>query len=339
MRMLVVAESLKRREIAAQLLEMPGGLQRVMTANLPEERMGDRKMSDLRQELKDLMEARGLSLSGVSRALGISSAAMSQWLSNTYAGNVSKINDAVKSFLQRQNERLKAPKKVFEFVMTSVAQRVFEICRLCHLDVEIGVVYGEAGIGKTEAIKEYTKRNSDVILIESDLGITAKTLFFELHKKVGMDGRGGLHYLFEDVVARLKDSGRLIIADEAEHLPYRALELLRRVYDKASIGILLVGMPRLIANLRGKKGEFAQLYSRVGVASRLESLDIEDTEKIVSSVLPGSNGIGRAFHEVSFGNARRLSKLLLRSVRVAEINNMQHVTPEIIRETVKMLII
>jgi len=295
-------------------------------------------MSDLKQEFKKVMEERGLSLSAVSRSLGISTAAISQWQSNTYTGNVAKIDAAVKSFLERHRERLKTPKKVIKFIPTSISERVFEIGRICHLDEELGVVYGNAGIGKTEAIKQYARMNSDVIFIESDLGVTAKILFSELHKRVGLDGRGCLHDLFEDVVSRLKESGRLIIIDEAEHLPYRALELLRRVYDKASVGVLLVGMPRLIANLRGRRGEYAQLYSRVGIAGKLDSFRVEDTQRIVALVLPSSNGVWKSFHEESCGNARRLFKLLQRSVRVAEINEMP-VTPEVIREAAKMLII
>lgn len=295
-------------------------------------------MTDLKQELRQIMEERGLSLSAISRALGISSAALSQWLSGTYTGNIAKIDDAVKGFLERLKERLRTPKKSIGFIMTSVAKKVFEVARICHLDSEIGVLYGEAGLGKTEALREYARRNTDVILIEADLGYTAKVLFVELHKKLGMDGRGMIHDLFDDVVLKLKDSGRLIIIDEAEHLPYRALELLRRVHDKAGVGILLVGMPRLISNLRGKKGEYAQLYSRVGVAGRLEALKFQDTQEIVSSVIPSSNGLWKVYHEVSYGNTRVLAKLILRSIRVAEINNVP-INAEIIRETAKMLII
>lgn len=299
------------------------------------------KQSDneqLKTDLRSLMEEKGLSLSGVSRALGISPTAMSQWFSDSYNGNVTKIDEAVQSFLRRQKERLKSPKRQTAFVMTSVAQKVFEVARIAHLDEEIGVVYGDAGLGKTEALKEYVKRNPDVILFEADLGCTAKVVFADLHKKVGMDGRGSIHDLFDDLVSKLKDSGRLIIVDEAENLPYRALELLRRVHDKAGIGLLLVGMPRLVSNLRGKKGEYSQLYSRIGIAGKLESLKAHDTQQIVQSILPSSNGIWKAFHEAANGNTRVLGKLLMRSQRVAELNDMP-ISPDVIRETARMLII
>jgi len=97
-------------------------------------------------------------------------------------------------------------------------------------------------------------------------------------------------------------------------------------------------MPRLIANLRGKKGEYAQLYSRVGVAGRLESLKPIDSEMIVASVIPSSDGLWKAYHEAACGNTRTLCKLILRSLRVAEINNVA-INPEIVKETAKLLII
>ncbi len=295
-------------------------------------------MSDLRQDLKILMEERGLSQTVVARALGLSVATLSQWLSATYKGNVSKVDGDVKGFLQRQKERLKSRKKEIDFVMTTTASRLFEVARICHLDGEIGVAYGEAGIGKTMASKEYAAKNSDVILIEADLGYTARALFTDLHRRVGLDGSGTVHDMFNDVVLKLSGSGRLIVIDEAEHLPYRALELLRRIYDKAGVGILLVGMPRLVFNLRGKKGEYAQLYSRVGIAANLQRLQAQDAEAIVRSVIPESNGLWKEFLKESGGNSRRMTMLIVRSIRLAEVNEVP-ITSDIVELAAQMLIV
>lgn len=292
---------------------------------------------DLISGIKTIMETQGISQNDLSRALGISPAALSQWMAGKYKGNDAKIEDAVKGFIERQNEKTKTPKKKAPFVMTTVSKKIFELARVCHLEGEIGVVYGEAGIGKTMTAKEYTARNSDVILIEADLGYTAKVLFTELHKRLGMSGRGLIHEMFDMVVDKLKGSGRLIVVDEAEHLPYRALELLRRVYDKAGIGIALVGMPRLIHNLRGKRGEYAQLYSRVGLAGKLESLRKQDTELIVDAMNLDSK-LSQFYHAESHGNARVLNKLILRSIRLARINDCQ-VNEDVIKASAELLIV
>lgn len=292
----------------------------------------------VREDLKVLMDTKGISLTAVSRALGLSAATMSQWLAEKYPGKASEIEQAVKSFIERQKEKNDAPGLRIKFVDTFVSKKVFEVARICHLDGDIGVLFGDAGLGKTDAVVEYNRQNPDVILLVANLGYTAKVLFRKLHRKLGMDGAGNIEDMYDDVVSKLKGSGRLIIIDEAEHLPYRALELLRSVYDNAGVGILLVGMPRLVANLRGKKGEYAQLYSRVGIAYRVESLKPEDTQSIVYSVVPSSNGLWHTYHQESHGNTRVLVKLLRRAARISEINNIP-IDADVIKKAAQSLII
>lgn len=292
------------------------------------------------EQLKQFIEETGQTATAVARALGIAPSTLSQYLSGSYRGSVERIDADVQSFLARQAEKETQPRRRVSFVDTTPARKVFEVARICHMEGCIGVVYGDAGLGKTTAVKEYTAQNSGVILIEADLGYTAKVLFEELHRALGMDGRGTIHAMMTDVLAKLRGSERLIIVDEAEHLPYRALELLRRVHDKADVGILLTGMPRLISNLRGKRGEYAQLYSRVTVAGRLEALKLSDTEKVVKALIPDAGKrLIKAYHEHSYANARVLARNLLpMSIRVAEINGMA-VDADVVAETAKMLIV
>jgi len=293
---------------------------------------------NLVDELKGVMNEKGYSSSSVARALGISNTALSQYLNGIYKGNVAKIDDSVNSFLKRQKEKNKSPKIEIPFTRTSVVKKIFETCRICHLDNELGVCYGNAGVGKTTAIHQYVSENSDVIMIRANLGYTPIVLIRELHKKLGGDGIGNYQYVYNEIVNKIKNSGRLIIIDEAERLPYYSLEALRDIHDEAKIGILLFGMPRLVVNLRGKKGQLAQLSSRVGVSVRLDCLTNEDTKLIVEQVIPGANGICKTFHEYSNGNTRVLTKLISRSVKVAEINKMK-VDSDVIQQAGMLLIV
>ena len=167
----------------------------------------------------------------------------------------------------------------------------------------------------------YALEHSDVILIETDFGYTPKVLFSEIHKTLGFEGTGALHNMVIDIVDKLKNSGRLIIVDEAENLPYRALELLRRIYDKARVGILLVGMPKLLKNLQGDKGQYTQLYSRVGVLAELQPIADNDIVAITSKVTPNSVSIYPKLSAFCGGNTRVLTKLLVRASRIAKLNN------------------
>ncbi len=273
----------------------------------------------LQEQLKEYMLQSGAKQAAICRGMGITTGALCSWLGGKYAGNSKNIEIAVENFLKREAEKRTEYKLERKFIVTKVVRRVFEAARIAHLNGEIAVVYGEAGYGKTAACKEYHRENPDSILIEADLGHTARVLFLELHKTIGLSCEGSVHDLFSEVVDKLRGSDRLIIVDEAEHLPYRALELLRRVYDKAGIGILLVGMPRLLANLRGKRGEYAQLYSRVGIAIKLSAIDDIDAA-LFAAQIPGGEKVAEHLCLAAEGNTRRLVKLIAVSARIAKVN-------------------
>ncbi|MFA5751085.1 MAG: AAA family ATPase [Candidatus Paceibacterota bacterium] len=257
----------------------------------------------------------------MAKAAGISQTTMSLFMSNKYSGDTGKIKVKLTNILEREKEKLTHKTINPNFIETSTAQRVFDVAKVCHLFKEIGVCYGDAGLGKTEAVIEYAARKPDVILILADPGYTASVLLNELHDKLGNGGRHNLHQTFQDCVDRLHDSGRLLIIDEAEQLPYKSLEMVRRLHDKAKIGILLSGMSKLLSNLRGFHGQYSQLYSRVGIAAKLQPLTEEDSENIVKRLLGDTNGLWRIFHKESIGNARRLFKMIKRSIYLSDLNN------------------
>ncbi len=286
----------------------------------------------IREQLVNLMARKSYSQARVAQALGVSISMLSLYLSEKYTGNIKKLEKDIKSFIEKELEREKNPRRDIPFVPTNTARKVMEIARLCHLDSEICVLIGNAGSGKTMAVRQYAVLNPDVIHIEADLGYTAKVLFTEICKKLNLSTEGSIHDMFDAAKEKLSGSGRAIFVDEAEQLPYKALELLRRLNDKAGVGILLVGLPRLLINLRGKKGEFAQLYSRVAM---IVSLNLEhainpksekelleaDVKLIVESLIPSANGLSKKFFEHCGQNMRLLAMMLKRAIRLADVNN------------------
>ena len=232
---------------------------------------------DIRAELKNMMEEKGLTIVFVATAIGVAKSTISMWINGTYKGDNSKIADKVHNFIQREKER--TIEEDLPIVDISIIGFISEIGRTCHTKGKIGVCVGKAGLGKTVAVKEYTKNFLDAILIESDSGYTAKSLLLEIHKRLGLSGKGCVYDLMNEVVNKLNNSGRLLIIDEAENLPYRALEITRRIHDKTGIGVLLVGRNILLENLRGYKNQYDQLYSRVKYLKVLDRLHIKDIKK------------------------------------------------------------
>ncbi|EBT4616681.1 AAA family ATPase [Salmonella enterica] len=278
---------------------------------------------DIITQLKDVMDTHGYSQGQVARAIGRSSATMNQYVQGKYNGDIADMEERIGHFLRRVREKQNALRIDERFVSTPTASKGLEVLSYAHLESEICVLYGAAGLGKTMILKEYARRDSNVIFIEADPGFTARTLLEELCGRLRLSKNGNIHALIEVCVEKLKGSGRLLVIDEAELLPYRALEVIRRLHDKAGIGVVLAGMPRLIVNLKGKRGEYAQLYSRVALALDLgNALARQDFDQIAVDLMPEAEDrkISDALYEQSKGNARRLFKMARGVYRMCDIS-------------------
>ncbi|ENU7737890.1 AAA family ATPase [Salmonella enterica] len=274
-------------------------------------------------QLKDVMNTHGYSQGQVARAIGRSVTAMNQYVQGKYNGDIVDMEERIANFIRRVREKQNALRIDERFVSTPTARKGLEVLAYAHQECEICVLYGAAGLGKTMTLKEYARRDDAVIFIEADPGYTARTLLEELCGRLKQNKNGNIHTLIDLCVEKLKGTGRLLIIDEAELLPYRALEVIRRLHDKAGIGVVMAGMPRLITNLKGKRGEFAQLYSRVALALDMgNSLDREDFDQIAVDLMPEAEDqkIRNALYDQSKGNARRLFKLARGVYRTCDIS-------------------
>ena len=289
---------------------------------------------DIRAELRELMDSHNYSTAFVANATGVAKSTISMWLNGNYNGKNDKITDAMNNFIQREKER--SVENDLPFVDISIVKYVSEIGRLCHTQGKIGVCVGRAGLGKTVAVKKYTKDFQDSILIESDSGYTAKSLLKEIHRRLGLSGKGSVYDLMDEVVRKLNQSGRLLIVDEAENLPYRALEITRRIHDKTGVGVLLIGRSILLENLKGYNNQYDQLYSRVKYTKIIDRLLIQDVIKILESIGQDTK-LAETYLLYSDGNTRRLEHLISHSISVAKFNRKAMVDETVIKQTSKLL--
>mgnify|MGYP000913694930 CR=1 FL=1 len=281
----------------------------------------------LQQKLAEFKTKSGMNQTMLARGIGVSPASISMYLNDTYAakgGNYETIEPKIEAFLEVQESKAQREELVLGFVETKTTRRIAEVMRDAHEAGEIAVIYGQAGLGKTQAVKNYCEKHG-AILIEANPSFTALVLMKKLAASVKLPTSGTLNDLFEETAYRLGGSERLIVVDEAENLPLRALEIIRRLHDDTGCGLVLSGMPRLVANLRGKHGELVQLHSRVAGALNLgDSLPDAELEQIARATLPEADDETIAeLVKHSNGNTRRMSKLMRGSVRVANKNGIR----------------
>ena len=120
----------------------------------------------------------------------------------------------------------------------------------------------------------------------------------------------------------------MLLIDEAEHLPLRALEDLRRIYDFSSTPLILAGTEILLKNLVGRNKELRQLYSRICGKWAMQGLSKEESDAFY--------GTGIFAH--AKGNFRASEKLHKKSVRLAALNGCA-VGEEIIAQACGMVIL
>lgn len=282
----------------------------------------------LQQKLAEFKAKSGMNQTMLARGIGVSPASISMYLNNNYAekgGKYETIEPKIEAFLEVQESKAQREELVLGFVSTKTTRRISEVMRDAHEAGDTVVIYGQAGLGKTQAVKNYCEKNPAAILIEANPSFTALVLMRKLAAAAKVSTVGSLNDLFESVSDRLRDSGRLIVVDEAENLPLRALEIIRRLHDDTGCGLVLSGMPRLVANLRGKHGELVQLYSRVSVALNLgDSMPDDELEEIARAAMQEADDATIAeLVKQSNGNTRRMSKLMCGAVRTANKNGIK----------------
>jgi DNA transposition AAA+ family ATPase len=287
-----------------------------------------------------LSDHEDVSQNGVSRSIGRGQSTISQFLKDTYNGDNEAVARDVLDWLQRERERAARPSIGDQVVVeTSAYKRIQSVVRLTHEERDIGVVIGEAGLGKTLALQAYeADHERSVMRLEVGPEYRSRGLALELSRRCGGPDGGSIYKLMQAVYDELAGTDRLVIVDQAEILPTRGLELCRRLHDVCNIGVVLAGMPRLLANLQGSRGELKQLYSRVGFKARVEELSDEDVHLLVQAFTPGAeDGTVTAVAELT-RNTRVATKILKRARHVAELNDTP-VGPELIEHGQRMLVI
>ena len=210
----------------------------------------------------------GKSQTLIATELGVSGAQLSSFLSGTYKAPHTII-PKISSLMSVSEKKAIAPREP-AFVETKVSKAVMNAISYSHIQGKIAVVYGDAGVGKTMAINQYCKENNLAIKITISPSYASMSGVNELiADKLGVRERVS-RKIYAEIIAKLKDSGRVIIIDEAQHLTVRTLNHLRCMADESGVGITLVGNDEVYTKLKGSgRADFAQLFSRIGMRKQV----------------------------------------------------------------------
>jgi DNA transposition AAA+ family ATPase len=263
------------------------------------------------------------------------------------------------------------------FVETKEYCRFAEFCDACRRDRYIGLCYGTPGVGKTLSAWHYARwellgpvledgRLLREPVVQPELLLACRTVVYT-PSMTTTPGRldqelrrlcSDLHDLLtilrhpgEDVslghLPRLADlETTLVIVDEADRLKFPTLEQLRDLYDRSHFGLVLIGMPGIERRL----ARYAQFSSRVGFVHQFRPLSADELRFLLEQrwqALGVSVDLSRfddveamtAVIRITGGNFRLLQRLFAQVGRILEINQVGHITKEVVEAAREGLVI
>ena len=282
-------------------------------------------------------EGKRISQAKAAQALGYSSAVVSAYKNRTYNGNVKAFEEAVQAWLKREERRIE--RLHIPTAETDTLNSIRKALSIAQDEADIAVIVGDAGTGKTTALRNYAAESHSALLIEVDSSFTKSVLVKTIAQSLGLDTKGGMSVIISRIVDALKGRDTVILIDEAEYLSDGCLELIRRVInDKAQTGVVLCGLPDLRYKLENRRLDHHQLTSRVGVFLEVKKMSKADAAKIIGAVWPRlSKETLELFVKASKGSVRTLTKLMGRVHQTMAINRLDEPDEEVIQAAGEML--
>jgi len=223
----------------------------------------------------------------------------------------------------------------------------------------VGLLTGEAGVGKTAALRQLTRalnphRYQVIYLAETDFG--RLDLYRSLALALGLEPVHRRAALWRDIKARIQElaDGKgvvpLWIIDEAQNLPvefFRDLPaFLNFAFDSRDLMVVwLLGHPHLVHTL--ERAPYAALASRIQV--RLQVKPITERERFKELIdhafsqagaqhtLLSDSGL-ELLRQASQGLPRQAGRILKTSMQLAVPKGLNHLPDELIQQTIEELL-
>ncbi|MBY4640319.1 AAA family ATPase [Gluconacetobacter entanii] len=242
----------------------------------------DHSPSDtLRTRVQMQMESESLSIKAAATASGIAYSTLSAWLNNKYAGDNAAVDAKVERWLEsartRSHVRQALPQEP-GFIETPTAQIWMSVFEYSQGGPDIGLITGDAGVGKTISAKYYRDHNPNVWLMTADSSMRSPTAILrKLTSLVDANVQRGPG-MMDSILERVRDTRGLIIVDEAQNLQTESIDLLRKIYDEAEIGLVFMGNMPLKSRIEGmgRQSSHAQIFSRVGMRKNRAKPQVKD---------------------------------------------------------------
>ena len=199
----------------------------------------------------------------------------------------------------------------------------------------LGLIYGQAGRGKTRTSQWHQAHNGGIYLRVATIWRTSeleflKSLCRELKITPPPSRKGPC---FVEIVDRLLANPRPVFIDEIEKLPRIFLDLVRDLSDMSTAPFILIGEEELRSFMQQNR----RVWSRTFRQLEFEPIQIPDILLYAhdSTGLKLSMPVARIFHQYSSGDFRIVKRDMLALIQYANANETREVSEKMASIAVK----
>jgi DNA transposition AAA+ family ATPase len=283
-------------------------------------------INDIRKAVKRHSEATGVSQAEIARGSGVSSSTLSEFLRNTYRGNMLQVAETLEKWVGAETDKLEHSYAVISdppFIETSLAKQVLTALRYAHVSPSMAVVTLGSGLGKTVALKHYAATHLHayrVVIRPTDS--RPNRAMRAIGRMLGLGDIMRLQDMTVRISERLKREGgrqTLLMIDEAQHLSEESVNELRFLLDEFQCGLALVGNEDLMRRyrLQATREGFGQIHRRIGTRVDIRVCPPTDVDLILNAMGVSDPELRRLSHQVALrpgGIGQMVDTLKLASV-------------------------
>jgi DNA transposition AAA+ family ATPase len=176
------------------------------------------------------------------RRIGVSSSVISQYLlpeGMRYTGLIDELEAKIETFFSSMAIRETASAEVQDTISTEVGEDVLAAINRAIKTESVIIISGPAGCGKTHMLGGFAAKHPSALLITIDeLNGSVYGIEREVANQLPPKGASDYARLFDFAVAKLKNSGRLLMVDNAHKLKTTGFSILFDLADKTGIPVL-----------------------------------------------------------------------------------------------------
>ncbi len=217
-----------------------------------------------------------------------------------------------------------------EPIATANMQAIFDLCRYAERRRRMVGMEGRSGYGKSTGLRLFA-RTSGAIYYEYDEVSGPRIVLRELCRLAGLHNYFTLPAgdMLHRLMGALRANPRLVIIDQADTLPFKALEAVRAIHDTTGAPIVLSGIDgRLYQRLtrRNMREDAAQVFSRISAYLRLKAPTRDDVETAAARYgIKAARSIDYLHERAAIPGMRTVVMLCEDARDVAEVNGSRTV--------------